>query len=325
MSAVGEATGEGRVLGSHRLVGRAPISWGAIFGGAVAAFALWLLLYAFGLAVGLTTIDASDTGSLRPSGIFTGIWALISPLVALFVGGYVAGRSAGVATRGEGASHGLIMWGLTTLIGAFLVANLLGAVIGGVASVGRAAVQAGGQAAGAAFSGARQGAGPAAQYLGIDANDALRPINERLAAEGKPTITPQQLENATKDVVQRGLREGRLDQPLLTQSIAQNTNLSQADAQQIAARLEGQFAEARGRIEQRIEGAADAAQTGALKAAEASGKAFWGVFGALLLGLIAAVVGGLLGAPGRRRRDEQVQRREVVTQGRMAPPQEVYP
>ena len=70
---------------------RPRVSWGAIFAGAVTALALWLLLYSFGLAVGLTVIDPSDTGSLKSSGIFTGIWGLVAPLVALFVGGLVAG------------------------------------------------------------------------------------------------------------------------------------------------------------------------------------------------------------------------------------------
>src|SRR3569832_846812 len=55
------------------------ISWGSIFGGAFAALGLWLLLYAFGLAIGLTAVDPSNPGSVRGSGIFTGIWGALAP------------------------------------------------------------------------------------------------------------------------------------------------------------------------------------------------------------------------------------------------------
>jgi hypothetical protein len=43
------------------------------------------------------------------------VWALIAPLIALFVGGWVAARGSSIYTRGQGASHGLVMWGLTTV------------------------------------------------------------------------------------------------------------------------------------------------------------------------------------------------------------------
>jgi hypothetical protein len=311
-----------RIGGGTFISPRPWISWGAIFGGAVTALGIWLLLYAFGLAVGLTVLDARDPSSLKPSGIFTGIWAVVTPLIALFVGGMVAGRGAGVPGRREGAAHGLVMWGLTTLVGAYIVVVALAAAMSGVASVG----QAGGSAVGAAASGAASGGG-AAEWFGLNADDALRPINRRLAAEGKPTVTAEQLTAATRDVVQRGVREGRIDRSLLIQSIAQNTSLSRSDAEELTDRIEAQWQRARGELGDRLQGAAQSAQAGALRAAKESGKAFWGLFGALLLGLIAAVAGGATGAPGggggggrRERVPEPI--RSVPP---AAPPREVYP
>ena len=55
---------------------RPRLSWGAIFGGAVTALGLWVLLYAFGLAVGLSSLDPANPHSVRGSSIFTGVWAL---------------------------------------------------------------------------------------------------------------------------------------------------------------------------------------------------------------------------------------------------------
>src|SRR5688500_12764152 len=93
----------------------ARLSWGAIFAGAVAALGVWMMLYALGLALGLSSLDPNDPNTLKSSGAFTGIWGLITPLAALFVGGMVAGRGAGIVTKLGGAIHGLVVWGLTAL------------------------------------------------------------------------------------------------------------------------------------------------------------------------------------------------------------------
>src|SRR3954462_4683573 len=90
------------------------LSWSAIFGGVVAALGIWALLYALGLAMGLSAINPNNPASARPSGIFAGIWGILVPLIALFVGGAIAGRGAGLIHRAGGAIHGLVMWGVTT-------------------------------------------------------------------------------------------------------------------------------------------------------------------------------------------------------------------
>ncbi|HEY7373491.1 MAG TPA: hypothetical protein VIF57_15130 [Polyangia bacterium] len=315
----------------ERMVDRPRLSWGAIFGGAVSALGLWVLLYAFGLAVGLSSLDPANPHSARASGIFTGVWAIIAPLIALFVGGWVAGRGSSIFTRGQGATHGLVVWGLTTLLGASMVALATSAIVGGAFTVGRAAVGAGGSAVGAAAS----GSGSAARWLGIDANDLLGPVNQRLRAEGKPTVTAQQLEAGTRDVAQTAIRQGRLDRQTLTAAIVQNTGLSRADAEEIANDVQSRYQGVAAQVQSRLREAAGKAETGALKAGDATGKAFWGVFGALALGLIAAVAGGAVGAPGvpgRRLPRERVPReRERVTHERathpsaIATPREVHP
>ena len=272
------------------------VSWGAILAGVVTALGLWVLLYAFGLALGLSTINPQDAGSAKSSGIFTGIWGLVSPLIALFVGGIVAGRCAGVQTKASGGIHGLVMWGLTTLVGLWLLGNLVSALAGGLFSVGKSAVQATGSAVSAGASQAG-GLGQVARSFGLDANDALRPVNERLRAEGKPQVTANQLEAATKDVVQTAVQQGRLDRQVLVSSIAEKTNLSRADAEDVANRVEAQFNAAQAKAGQAVQ----QVETGALQAADATGKAFWGVFGALFLGLLSALFGATAGVSKRQR------------------------
>ena len=276
------------------------VSWGAIFAGAVAALGVWVMLYALGLALGLSSLDPRDPSTLKSSGAFTGIWGIITPLVALFVGGMVAGRAAGIVTKLGGAIHGLVVWGLTTLAGGLLLVNLLAALVGGVAAVGKTAVQAGtGVAIGAAQT--TDQLGRAAGGFGLDVDDTLRPINQRLQAEGKPTISAEQLRAATNDVVQQGWKQGHVDRALLIGSIARNTALSRADAEQVATRVESQLNAARANLGERVSDAAQSVQTGALQAAERTGKAFWAIFGALLLGLASSIVGATAGVSKRQR------------------------
>jgi hypothetical protein len=269
------------------------LSWGAIFGGAVAALAVGILLHALGFALGLSAIDPSKPSSLRGSGLFTGIWSLVCSFIALFIGGAVASRGSGVMTRGGGAIHGLVMWGLTTLVGTWLVLAAAANVIGGVASLGRTAVEGGASAVAAAGGGAAQ----AAKGLGIDAGDALKPVNNRLRAQGKPQVTAQQLENATAAVAKDALNKGHVDRAMLVNSIAKNTSLSRADAEDVAARVEAQLNKTRGQVGEKLQ----SVQHGALQAAESTGTAFWGMFGALLLGMLSAVLGATVGVSKRRR------------------------
>jgi hypothetical protein len=292
------------------------LSWGAIFGGTFVALGVWILLYTLGLALGLSSVDPANASSARSAGIFTGIWSVIAPLVALFVGGVVAARTAGIVDKAGGALHGAVLWGLTTLLGVITVGMLLSSVLGAVFNVGKTAVGAGGAAA----VGAVTGGGSAAKAFGLDANDALGPVNQRLRQEGKPAITANQLEAATKDIVTEGVRQGRVDRELLVSNIAQNTNLSRQDAEDVANRVEGQIDQAKAKVGQ----VGEQVQQGALKVADQSGRVFWGVFAGLLLGLISSVLGATLGVSRKQRIRAEG---EVVTTTSTTPTsrREVYP
>jgi hypothetical protein len=294
------------VIEAVPVAARPPMRWGAIFGGVFAALGIWVLLYAFGLAVGLTSIDPRHPSSLKGSGIFAGVWGVIfTPIVALFIGGFVAGHGSGVLARGEGMLHALVMWGMATVAGACLAFMLVSMLVTGAAALGKTAVQAGGAAIGAAGA----SVAPMARGFGVDANDVLGPVNQRLRAEGKPEITAAQLQAATKDVV----RQGSFDRDTLVQSVSQNTSLTRADAEDIADRVEAQWQGAR----QRIGSGLQQVETGALRAAQGSSALFWGAFVSIALGLFAALIGGAVGTGSydRPRRERAIRR--------VAPPREV--
>jgi hypothetical protein len=263
---------EGRAAPFH-------ISWGAVFAGVFVALGLWILLHTLGLAAGLTAINPDDPRSLRGVGIGTGVWSVIAPLLALFVGGLVGSRTAGPVDRGTGAVHGAVLWGLTTVAGTLLVSMAIASAVG-------AGVRAGGSALGAATSAL------SASPMRVDADDVLAPINQRLRAQGAAPVTSGQIQNATQDILQQGVREGRVDREMVVRSLVTNTGLQRQDAEQIASRIESQFNQSLSEL-----------RHGALQAAEVTGKALWAVFFALLLGLISSVAGAVVGV-SRRQREE---------------------
>jgi hypothetical protein len=112
------------------------LRWGPIIGGLATAMTSMLILSLFGLAVGLTTVNAGDaaaTGSVpNNTGTIAAIWGAVSAIISFFLGGFVAGRTASVFSRGWGAMNGatvfligvpVMLWltgqGLGTLMGTF--------------------------------------------------------------------------------------------------------------------------------------------------------------------------------------------------------------
>ncbi|MBS2014038.1 MAG: hypothetical protein JST00_14205 [Deltaproteobacteria bacterium] len=162
------------------------LHWAGLFGGIAVAVGTWVLLTTLGLAFGLSAFDAKDSMSaVRNFGIGTGIWTIVVSMVSLFAGGVVAARTSGILDRPSGAIHGAVLWSLATILSVVLVGSVVRS-----AAVGMV------QTAGVAVGAAAHGAGDVGAALGIDAKDLIAPLNERLRSEGKPEMTPAQLQAA---------------------------------------------------------------------------------------------------------------------------------
>ncbi len=124
------------------------IRWSAIFAGAVAGLATYMLLTLLGIAVGLTAADQAAAEGAGAIPIATAIWSSLSMLIAAFVGGYVAARMSGLARRADGLLHGFVAWATVTVLFAWLatttIGNLLGGAFGLVSQGAQAAQQGGG-------------------------------------------------------------------------------------------------------------------------------------------------------------------------------------
>lgn len=270
------------------------MSWAAVFAGSTLALGIWLLLYVLGLGVGLTAIDPDHAGSLRGAGMTTGIWSLIVPLIAMFIGGLAAAKVGGAMTRTSAAIQGGVVWSLATLGSMFALVSIVGSLIGGAARLGANAAATVGDMA--------NSAAPTALNA-VTGDDLLAPINQRLQAAGKPAITAPQLNDALRQALQTGLREGRMDREVLVQSLSTTTALSPEDSREIAASVERRYDDAAAELRTRAESAT-------LQAAETTGKGLIGMFVAMLLGLLAAVGGSIVGITrGQRAVAERVNER----------------
>jgi len=262
------------------------LSWGAVLGGLVVTLGVYLLLMVLGLAAGLSSVDPANLASAKHAGIGAGIWSVVAPLLALFIGGVVASRTAGIVDRSSGAVHGAVLWSLATIAGVLLVGSAVRGIAGAAMGVTKDAAVAAGAAA-------RSG-DDVGRALGLDAQTLLGPVNAKLREQGKPTVTTTEIEAATKDVLHTSLRDGRFDREMFVAAIADNTRLSPADAREIADGIQA-------RSGTQLDQTARDARARALSAADTTGKALWWVFLAMVLGLGASVIGATAGVSRKQR------------------------
>lgn len=172
------------------------ISWGAVLAGALIGLVLQLLLSLLGLGIGLSTINPMTEGGNPAAGLGVGaaIWWLLSSLVSVYAGGWVAGRMAGIPRTVDSMLHGLLSWGLVTVLTFYLITTSLGALISGATGV-----------VGKGLSMAGQGIASVAPQVtdtikeklgeqGVDTGKIRQEAETLLRQSGKPELQPDNLE-----------------------------------------------------------------------------------------------------------------------------------
>ena len=272
------------------------VSWGAILAGTVTALVVQLTLSVLGVGIGLASINPAssampDAGSLS---LATGLWWIVSGIVASLAGGYVAGRFCDRAATPKAGYHGLMSWGVTTLIIVFLLSSAVGGVVGG--AFGAVTSVLGG--AGRAVGGAVQAAVPS-----LSGGDIMPDIERQIKASGGRQDPAQSLDAAVNAVRaaltgDKAAQQQATDRAAQALAQAQGIPVDQAKAQveQYQQQYAQTLANTKAKAVQVAETTAKVASRGALIA-----------FFALTLGAIAAGFGGRFGA-ARSLRDYADQR-----------------
>ena len=236
------ANGEYAVAAGSRLP---RISWGAIFAGVVVTLALSWLLHLLGTSIGVSIADASDTVAMG-KGVAGGvaIWIVLSWLISFFIGSLVAARLAGSLEDFSGMLHGLVLWGLGTIIAVYLGYSGVMSVL----NTGQQLVSATVAGTAQAVSGVASGIGTATTSVSSGISQAMdtkiaRDIRSRLsesaieaAADMDEQLSEQDIRTAVNELDQRTLR--RVTQDLMNDDqegaaelLADSSELSQQDAQ----------------------------------------------------------------------------------------------
>ncbi|WP_250536858.1 YrzE family protein [Caballeronia sp. AZ10_KS36] len=128
------------------------LSWGAIIAGVILSMIVYLIMSVLGTAIGASLLaPMSKPDALRGFGFGSGVWVIITTVLAVFVGSYYAGRCAPVL----GWLHGLLSWAVMTLLIVYGMTSLITGAVSTAGSVAATSAQVGATAANQAGGGSQ--------------------------------------------------------------------------------------------------------------------------------------------------------------------------
>lgn len=270
-------------------------AWGGIIAGAVAGLATHFLLLMLLTAIGLGAASpATDDNPVATFGIGTAIAWSVSALLALFVGGWVAGRCAARVHSVSGAMHGFLVWCVGTIAALLMITSGAGALIGGAASV----VGQGLSALGKPLAGAADLAKEAVTQNAASIGGMIDEVAENPRVKNAPggvAAARREVGQALRQLFRDG---GNLADPRSRSAVVQaltGAGVPEADAN----RMVGSWVASVEQMRAHFKEAKAAAATKAREAAEAASGAIakgalWTFIG-FVLGAIAATIGGRRG------------------------------
>jgi hypothetical protein len=251
------------------------VRWAGVMSGFFVAVGVLMIMGALGLAIGVTALGdpRAATGETASGlGIGAGVWAFITMLVALFLGGMVSTKVTDRPDRPGAIIHGALVWVLVSLFTVWMIASgislglsgLFGA-LSGLAQGATTAVAAGG--------------GDLVQTLGL--NDPNRVME-------------------------------KLDDPATASTLAAATGMSTEEARAALGNLRARVqavrddparvaAEVRDFLAQYTERAKQQALVAAAKAQRGAKIGSWITFGVMVIGLGVSIAGAMGGVPSFRR------------------------
>lgn len=310
------------------------IRWGAIFAGTLVALVTMVVLNLLGAGIGFASIN--PTVEANPfSGLGTGaiIWYVVSSLISLFAGGFVAGRMSGFPKASNAGMHGLLSWTLFTIVSLYLFTTAMGRVVSGVGSTISAVTSGVTNTVAAAIPDNLDNRIARAIDANVNTNvtfsEIRREVFEILEQTDKAALDPQNLEqdyrqskeaitNNADDVATSPYSAGKevndvldriqtrggdvvnaVDKDALINVLVARTDMTETEARRTvngwSSRIENQYQQIAQAVDQRVEQASDrAAEIGGNVADGLATAAILGFF-ALLLGAGAAFAGGTVG------------------------------
>lgn len=298
------------------------LSWGAIIAGVVIALITMFALQMLGLAVGAATINPEfEVNPVEPAlGTGAVIWLVASNLIALFLGGFVAGHFAGSPSDEDGVLHGLVTWGAVSLLTLAMLTSSISGMVNGVVNAASNAIGMAGMAvseASPAVADALNLQNMTMQGIQGEIRSLLQQTDDA-ALQGNPTTNPDGTEQTNAGMMNNQAQYSSLTELELNRAFTQlfagetvdetqrqdfiallveRTGMSPDEAAATVDRWEQTFIQIRTEAE-------DTAREVSQAIADAVTAFAGAMFASLVLGAFAAGSGGLLGSPQKERERE---------------------
>lgn len=271
-------------------------SWRAALAGIAVSLAVASSLHLLGAGIGLTpaSIGLEQVPEARTAGIIATVWLTMATVVGFFVGGYVSGYAVPTIAQRDGCVRGTVVWAITVmlvgLIGASTAIRAGSAVVQGATTVAASSV---GAAAGVGGAGAAIAARDGQQQGSADrATEMARQFFDDMSATPANQLSPEQAGQELTKLMAARVRNGSwedADKQRAAELLARVNNTSVDDAR-------GKIDTAEARITQEVQEAEQKAKEAAEVSARAVAAATYWAFFTVGLGLLAAGLGGHIGA-----------------------------
>jgi len=281
----------------HEIAHRITVCWGAILAGVSAALALQVLFMMLGAGLGLAIYSpATEDNPVANLSVGALIIHSVCAIIALFLGGCVAGRFSPIHARDTGWLHGFIVWCAATVGGVILVTLGATAMLGGISKVVGGGFSAVGESVSAVAGEAADALEQSGETIASFVDEAVgnlsedRPASEGIRAKREIAMALGRLFNPAQEGNTAANRAAAVN------ALVNNTGMSQDEADRTVTEWTDTFE----RMKADLAELTNAAATKAREAADATASALakfslWSFFG-FLLGAAAATWGGLLGA-----------------------------
>lgn len=319
---------EVKTLNTYDAVPRKGISWRAIFAGTITVLAVSLILNLIGLAIGLGTIEPTEESNPL-SGIGTGalIWWILSNLIALFLGGFVAARVGVSFSNKSGVIQGVMTWAFYTLISAWLLTSVIGSIISGVGNIVGGVLSTAGSVI---EDQVRPVIKDQLEDVDISLEQAREEFYALLEDTDKEELEPENLEESAANVQAQAKKRAReaarqpgatdrevdrifddardefegafkeLDREALVNVLMERTDMSRTEAESTVDNYTAQYERLRLRAEKFLERTKEEANQQAENIAQAVSTAALYLAIALILGVLVAGAGGVAGVSNLR-------------------------
>ncbi|MCJ2126368.1 PhnA-like protein [Methylobacterium sp. J-077] len=267
------------------------VSWGAIFAGATTALVAQVILNMLGIGIGLSSVgmNAADNPAASTLSMSAGIWFVASGIVASLIGGFLAGRLSGKPVGGAAGLHGLVSWSVTTLVVLYLLTSAVGGIVGGAFSGVTATLGGAGSLVGGTVQTAAQAAAPSLSKI-TNPLDGIESTVRQQASGQDPQAARDAAVAAVRAVLTGDSAQKQQAETRAADALAKAQGIPADQAKQQIQDYEKQYDQAVATAKQKAEAAAVATKSAATQGA------FYAAL-ALILGALAAFLGGRLGAP----------------------------